>query len=88
MFRIILRMRVRPGMEREFERTWLDGGPMITGQPANRGQWLARSLDEQNLYYIISDWADEPRFREYERSEAHRLHRERLHPYRLDGDMA
>lgn len=86
-FRVMLRMRIREGMERDFERVWYEVGAAVTGHPANRGQWLSRGIDEDGVYYIVSDWVDEPRFREFERSEQHRRHREALHPYRVDGSM-
>lgn len=87
-FRVMLRMEVNPGQEAEFERAWLDGASIITGQPANLGQWLSRSTEEQAVYYIVSDWVDEASFRTYERSEEHLHHRSRLHPYRSKGSMA
>ena len=59
----------------------------ITGQPANLGQWLSRADDEEDVYYIISDWVNEERFREYEQSEEHVVHRGNLHPYRSKGSM-
>jgi heme oxygenase (mycobilin-producing) len=86
-FRVMLRMQIKPGMEQQFEEAWLRVGEVITGHPANRGQCLARSLDEHGVYYITSDWADEPQFREFERSEEHVRHRERLHPFRSGGSM-
>ncbi len=86
-FRVLLRMQIRPGMEADFEQTWLDVGGVITSQPANLGQWLMRGVEEAGVYYIISDWVDEPRFREFERSDAHVEHRRRLHPYRSGGSM-
>jgi heme-degrading monooxygenase HmoA len=86
-FRVLLRMDLEPGREREFERAWLDGAHVITGQPANIGQWLSKSAEEDSVYYIVSDWTDEERFREYELSEDHLEHRKRLHPYRRSGSM-
>lgn len=92
MFRIMLRMRIKPGLAAEFEQVWLDSGAVITDQPANLGQSLSQGeIDEatgETVYYIISDWVDEQRFREYERSKAHLEHRAHLHPYRAGGDMA
>lgn len=92
-FRVILRMEIRPGMEEEFERTWLAIGDTVSGHPANLGQWLMRrdagagSSAGPAEYFIVSDWVDEPRFREFERSEQHLHHRRKLHPYRLGGEM-
>jgi heme-degrading monooxygenase HmoA len=88
VFRVLLRMELVPGREQEFERAWLDGAHVITDQPANLGQWLSKSADEESVYYIVSDWTDEARFREYELSEQHLEHRQKLHPYRRKGSMS
>jgi heme-degrading monooxygenase HmoA len=87
VFRVLLRMQIRPGMAEEFERTWFDIGSSVTAHPANLGQWLARSEEEDSVYYIVSDWTDEPRFREFEHSEGHLAHRAKLHPFRSSGSM-
>lgn len=87
-FRVMLRLQIVPELQREFERTWYDVGDAITGNAANRGQWLLRSSDEPGVYYIMSDWVDEPRFREFEHSAAHVEHRRKLHPFRTGGSMA
>jgi heme-degrading monooxygenase HmoA len=98
LFRVLLRMNIRPGMEQEFEQTWHRVGSAIAQHPANLGHWLCRctgeystdedSTDEDSVYYIISDWVDEPRFREFEHSAAHVEHRTKLHPFRSSGSMA
>jgi heme-degrading monooxygenase HmoA len=87
-YRVVLRMQVRPGLQERFEQAWSDGARLIARERANLGQWLSRSDEEEGVYYIVSDWVDELSFREYERSERHRLHRERLHPYRSSGSMS
>lgn len=87
VFRVMLRMEIRPGMEADFERVWREVGDSVTGHPANLGQWLSRSAEEQGIYYIVSDWVDEPRFRAFETSERHLAHRTKLHPYRSGGSM-
>ncbi|GAA3501778.1 antibiotic biosynthesis monooxygenase [Streptomyces prasinosporus] len=87
VFRVMLRMEIRPGMEKDFERTWREVGASVTDHPANLGQWLSRSAEENGVYYIVSDWTDEPRFRAFETSERHVRHREKLHPYRTGGSM-
>lgn len=87
VFRVMLRMQIKPGAAAEFERTWADVGDSVTSHPANLGQWLARSNDEEGVYYIVSDWVDEPRFREFELSDKHLEHRQKLHPYRSGGTM-
>ncbi|MFF4403279.1 antibiotic biosynthesis monooxygenase family protein [Streptomyces sp. NPDC001262] len=86
-FRVMLRMQITPGLEEQFERTWQEVGDSVTSHPANLGQWLSRSLDEPGVYYIVSDWADEQRFREFETSERHVEHRRKLHPFRETGSM-
>jgi heme-degrading monooxygenase HmoA len=87
VFRVLLRMLILPGREQEFEKTWHDIGNAITEHPANLGQWLCRSAEEEGVYYIISDWVDEPRFRTFEHSEQHLEHRLKLHPFRSAGSM-
>jgi heme oxygenase (mycobilin-producing) len=87
IFRVTLRMEVHPGQGAAFEQAWYDGAEVITGQPANLGQWLSRSADEDDVYYIVSDWVDEPGFRAYELSDEHLVHRQKLHPYRRAGSM-
>jgi heme-degrading monooxygenase HmoA len=87
VFRVQLTMHIRPGLEKEFEQTWLGIGGAVTSHPANLGQWLSRSAEEDGTYVIVSDWVDEPRFRAFERSERHLEHRQRLHPLRASGSM-
>lgn len=87
VFRVMLRMEIHPGMEEEFERTWYRIGHGITDHPANLGQWLSRSAEEDGVYYVVSDWVDEPQFREFEHSDKHVEHRTQLHPYRSGGSM-
>lgn len=87
VFRVFLRMQIHPGMEQEFEQTWYQVGKAVTAHPANIGQWLARSEEEKSVYYITSDWTDEPRFRQFEHSEEHLAHRTKLHPFRSGGSM-
>jgi heme-degrading monooxygenase HmoA len=86
-FRIMLTMHIHPGREAEFEQTWLSIGDVVTSHPANLGQWLIRSEEEASTYYIVSDWVDEPSFREFERSDRHLGHRQALHPLRASGSM-
>jgi heme-degrading monooxygenase HmoA len=87
LFRVMLRLQIHQGMEREFEATWLEIGSAIAGHPAIRGQRLLRSAGEPATYYIVSDWADEPQFRDFEHSSAHLEHRQRLQPYRAGISM-
>lgn len=84
-FRVMLRLQIAPGKDAEFEQAWLAGTDAVTGHPANLGQSLAREPD--GTYVIISDWVDEPRFREFEESPAHLEHRATLHPFRTGGSF-
>src|SRR6266404_1188395 len=85
-FRVMLRMQIKPGMGAEFEQVWREIGDFVSSHPANLGQWLSRS-EEPGVYYIVSDWIDEPQFRQFEKSERHLEHRRKLHPYRSGGQM-
>ncbi|MEV0381382.1 antibiotic biosynthesis monooxygenase [Nonomuraea sp. NPDC050643] len=87
-FRVLLRFDINPGMEKGFEDTWLSIGSVITGHPANIGQWLLRDSEQDSVYYVVSDWLDEKRFREFEHSDEHVEHRKKLHPYRKGGAMS
>ncbi|MEW2044673.1 antibiotic biosynthesis monooxygenase [Streptomyces sp. NBC_00377] len=87
VFRVMLRMEIKPGVEAEFEKVWQEVGDSVTGHPANLGQWLSRSAEENGIYYIVSDWVSEPLFREFETGESHVQHRRKLHPYRTGGSM-
>ncbi|WP_328425480.1 antibiotic biosynthesis monooxygenase family protein [Streptomyces sp. NBC_00443] len=87
VFRVMLRMQIKPGMETDFEKVWLEVGDSVTTHPANLGQWLSRSTEEDGVYYIVSDWMNEPLFREFETSDRHLEHRQKLHPYRSGGSM-
>ncbi|MGC4769689.1 antibiotic biosynthesis monooxygenase family protein [Micromonospora sp. DT44] len=86
-FRVMLRMEIRPGMAADFERVWREVGDSVTSHPANLGQWLSRGAEEEDIYYIVSDWVGEREFREFETSDRHLRHREKLHPYRSGGSM-
>ena len=87
VFRVMLRLQVHPGMEADFERTWLRIGSAVADHPAGRGQWLLRGAQEPSTYYITSDWADEPQFREFEHSDVHLGHRQLLAPFRAGISM-
>lgn len=88
VFRVMLRMQIKPDVEADFERVWLEIGDSITSHPANLGQWLFRNVEEPAIYYIVSDWVDESRFREFEKSDRHVVHRQKLHPFRSGSSMA
>ncbi|MFB7328590.1 MULTISPECIES: antibiotic biosynthesis monooxygenase family protein [unclassified Streptomyces] len=84
-FRVMLRMEIEPGKEAAFEEAWRAGTEAVTGHPANLGQSLSREAGQESTYVIVSDWLDEPRFREFEESPAHLEHRATLHPFRKGG---
>jgi len=85
-FRVLLRMQIRPGLERDFERVWLDIGCTIAGQPGVLGQTLLETI-EDGTYLTVSDWTDEPAFRRFEHSAEHVGNRRRLEPFRVGGSM-
>ena len=86
-FRVLLRMRIKEGMAAEFERAWQEVAELIAANPGNLDQWLARDTETADTYCVISDWVDERGFREFEHSEDHVRHREKLAPYRLGASM-
>lgn len=86
-FRVLLRLRTRPGAGAAFERDWQLGADLIGGQAGHLGQWLARGAEDPQTYYVISDWADEASFRGYEHSAVHAEHLARLRPHRTEGEM-
>jgi heme-degrading monooxygenase HmoA len=87
VFRVLLRMQVHQGMERDFEETMRTIGDAIRRHPANLDQWLTKSAEEEGVYYVISDWIDEAQFRTFERSDEHLEHRKKLHPFRSGISM-
>lgn len=86
--RVILRMEIFPEMTADFEKVWLTIGEAIAREPANRGQVLIRSTEEDAVYYVCTDWSSEEEFRTFELSRRHTLHRQQLKPYRRTGTMA
>ncbi|MGI5351671.1 NAD(P)-binding domain-containing protein [Streptomyces sp. CA-250714] len=86
-FRVMLRMEIHPNKRQEFENTWRHVATGIAREPANRGQTLVRSVEDENVYYVLTDWADESSFRTFELSEAHVENRRRLQPFRTGGEM-
>ncbi|MEU6846118.1 antibiotic biosynthesis monooxygenase family protein [Streptomyces sp. NPDC046716] len=85
--RVILRMEVFPELAADFERTWQEVAEAISAEPANLGQTLVRDTEDEGVYWVLTDWSDEPRFRAFESSPQHVLHRMRLKPYRRGGAM-
>ncbi|GGS91684.1 antibiotic biosynthesis monooxygenase family protein [Streptomyces cinerochromogenes] len=87
-FRVLLTVRVRPGTEAEFERAWEEGSKEVTAQSGNLGHTLARSAQEESVYFVVSDWTDRDSFLAFEKSPEHIAHREKLHPFRAGGSLA
>lgn len=85
--RVILRMEIFPDLVRDFEQTWSEIGELISREPANLGQTLVRDTEEEGVYWVLTDWEDEPQFRAFELSARHVVHRQRLKPYRKGGGM-
>ncbi len=88
VFRVTLRMEVARGMAETFEKVWLGVGNTIAGETDNLGQWLLKSADDDDVYYVVSDWQGEPSFRAFERSAQHAENRRKLSPYRLASSMS
>jgi heme-degrading monooxygenase HmoA len=80
-------MEIVPEMAEDFERTWREVGEAISREPANLGQTLVRDTEEEGVYWVLSDWTDETRFRAFEVSPRHVVHRLKLKPYRKGGTM-
>ncbi|MGW3497533.1 antibiotic biosynthesis monooxygenase family protein [Streptomyces sp. NPDC001020] len=85
--KVILRMEIHPEKAADFERTWQEVGEAISREPDNLGQTLVRDTEEEGVYWVLTDWTDEPRFRAFELSPQHVEHRRRLGPYRRGGGM-
>jgi heme-degrading monooxygenase HmoA len=83
-FRLVLQIEVKPGTEQEFEAAWLDIAKDVSGHPGNVAQWLTKSTSETAVFHIVSDWASETAYREFEKADFHLEHRNRLAPYRLN----
>ncbi|MEV4875830.1 antibiotic biosynthesis monooxygenase family protein [Streptomyces cyaneofuscatus] len=88
VFRVLLTVQVKPGLEAEFEKVWAEGSKEVTAQSANLGHSLARSAREESVYYVVSDWTDKDSFLAFESGAEHVAHREKLHPYRTGGALA
>lgn len=83
-FRVMLRMRILPGKEAEFEQAWREVAEALRGHPDNLGHRLLRSAEEPGVYYAMGDWTSEAAFRAVQHSEEHARYRRRLLPYRSE----
>ena len=86
--RVILRMEIDPERTAAFEEAWASVSRSIAREPANLGQTLAKSSEEEAVYVVVTDWTDERAFRDFEVSSRHVGHRRKLRPFRRGGGMA
>ena len=68
MIRAVLRLRVRPGREEEFEAVWREISGSVRDTPGNLRQVLLRDAGDPRCYVISSDWETAAAFRSFERS--------------------
>lgn len=85
--RVLLHIDVASGREAEFETLWQEHARYVNTVPGNRGQSLLRRTGQPGGYVVITDWTDEPTFREFEKSEAQQEYLKRLWPMRVSGMM-
>ncbi|MBA2558653.1 MAG: antibiotic biosynthesis monooxygenase [Propionibacteriales bacterium] len=68
--RIVLEMRVLDSCEpADFLREWDNVSKAVATFSGNLGQALGRSLLDDRIFFVTSDWIDEPSFRAFETSE-------------------
>jgi heme-degrading monooxygenase HmoA len=70
-YRVLIRMEIEPGAGTRFEQAWLEMSAIARRHPASRGQSLSRVADEPDVYYIVTDWADEAGFADFAASDGH-----------------
>lgn len=85
--RVLLRIRIVPGREAEFEQLWRSHAQTVRRFPDNHGQQLLRLSGETGHYTVLTDWTDEPSFRAFERSAEQQAYLQRLWPMRAGGEM-
>jgi aromatase len=85
--RVLLSIDIHPGQQDEFEQLWWEHAQLVAGDPANLGQSLSVRTDSPASYVVVTDWADEPSFRAFERSDAQQKYLKRLWPLRESGSM-
>ncbi|MFG2332153.1 antibiotic biosynthesis monooxygenase family protein [Streptomyces sp. NPDC048604] len=85
--RVLLRIRILPGREAEFEELWLSHSRTVRTFPDNHGQQLLRLSGETGSYTVLTDWTDEPTFRAFEQSPEQQAYLQRLWPMRAGGEM-
>lgn len=87
MLRVLLTLEVEPGREGEFEALWAEHAEFVAALPDNFGQSLLRRADSGTGYVVLTDWADEPAFRRFEKSARQQEYLKRLWPMRAGGSM-
>ncbi|MEU8523370.1 antibiotic biosynthesis monooxygenase family protein [Streptomyces sp. NBC_01216] len=85
--RVLLRIRIKPGHEAEFEELWLAHSQTVRTFPDNHGQQLLRESGEPGGFTVLTDWTDEPAFRAFEKSPEQQTYLQRLWPMREGGEM-
>ncbi|MDX3377992.1 antibiotic biosynthesis monooxygenase [Streptomyces sp. ME02-6991-2A] len=85
--RVLLRIRIAPGREAEFERLWLAHSATVRAFPDNHGQQLLRLTGEPGAFTVLTDWTDEPSFRAFEQSPEQQAYLLKLWPMRVGGEM-
>ncbi|MEU8530278.1 MULTISPECIES: antibiotic biosynthesis monooxygenase [Streptomyces] len=83
--RVLLRIRIEPGHEAEFEELWLAHSRTVRTFPDNHGQQLLTGGTGD--YTVLTDWTDEPAFRAFEQSPEQQAYLQRLWPMRAGGEM-
>ncbi|HEY9373885.1 antibiotic biosynthesis monooxygenase family protein [Streptomyces sp.] len=85
--RVLLRIRITPGREAEFEELWRGHAETVRRFPDNHGQQLLRLRGETGDYTVLTDWTDEPSFRAFEQSAEQQAYLQLLWPMRAGGEM-
>lgn len=85
--RVLLSIEIHAGQQDEFEQLWWEHARTVANDSANLGQSLSVQTDSAANYVVITDWADEPAFRAFERSNAQQEYLKRLWPLRAGGSM-
>lgn len=88
MIRATLRIRVRPGLETEFEQVWRQVSEVVTHIPGNIRQALLREPRDKQSYVITSDWETSAAFRSFERSPEQEALTARLRELRESAQMS
>jgi heme oxygenase (mycobilin-producing) len=88
MFRVMLRMRIRPGAGAQFEEIIGDIACAVAARAGNLGQQVYREASDPLVYYVFSDWVDDKAFWVHESSAEHRSRIARMGPVRVESSMS